>query len=173
MWTRRQWRLDVAAGGLFLLGVLAALAVVSYDPADVGELAQPPNPVPHNLLGRPGAWIGHGLAETLGVAVYALLAGWFVLVVLLIRRRGWFAWSRRLCGWLLLVPSIALLANSSRTAWPVAALLGPGGSLGAWLAAALEQSGSPLLQVLIPAAALTVGVLLALDFTVRPGLRWG
>jgi S-DNA-T family DNA segregation ATPase FtsK/SpoIIIE len=172
MWTRRQWRLDVAAGGLFLLGLLAALAVISYDPADVDQLAQPPNPVPHNLLGRPGAWLGHGLTETLGVAVYALLAGWFVLVVLLLLRRGWFAWSRRLCGWLLLVPSVALLADRCGTAGPAASLLGPGGSLGAWLAAVLEQSGSPL-QLVILAAGLTLGVVLALDFTVRPGLRWG
>jgi S-DNA-T family DNA segregation ATPase FtsK/SpoIIIE len=173
MWNRRQWRLDVAAGGLFLLGLLAALAVVSYDPADLDELVQPPNPVPHNLLGRPGAWVGHGLTETLGVAVYALLAGWLALVVLLVLRRGWFAWARRLCGWLLLVPALALLADRYGTAWPVAALLGPGGSLGATLDALLEQSGPPLVQGLVLTAGLIVGVALALDFTLRPGLRWG
>ena len=170
MWNRRQWRLDVAVGGLFVLGLLVSLAVFSYDPADNGDLIYPANPSPHNLLGWLGVCLGQALTEALGVAVYALLAGWFVLVVLLFLRRGWLAWSRRLCGWLLLVPALSLLADRCG-AWPSAALLGPGGSLGAWLAASLAQTFTPLAQFFILVSGLALGILLALDFALRPALR--
>ncbi len=171
MKNRRQWRLDVAVGGLFLLGLLVSLAVFSYDPADDANVTEPASTSPHNVLGWLGVCLGRALTQTLGVAVYALLAGWFVLVVLLFLRRGWLAWSRRLCGWLLLVPALALLADRCGT-WPGASLLGSGGSLGAWLAAVLEQAVPLPAQFLTLALGLCLGVLCALDFALRPGLRW-
>src|SRR5438046_6642385 len=86
---RSRWRLDLAAGILFLTGLLASLCVFSHDPADPpGTLVFPPNERPSNLLGVPGAHIAHALVESLGVAVHVLLASWFVLVVLLTMRRG-------------------------------------------------------------------------------------
>ena len=51
MRNRRQWRLDVAVGALFLLGLLVALAVFSYDPADDPDLTHPASEVQHNVLG--------------------------------------------------------------------------------------------------------------------------
>jgi S-DNA-T family DNA segregation ATPase FtsK/SpoIIIE len=173
MWNRPQWRLDLAAAGLLLLGVLAAAAVVSYDPADVDALAEPANAAPHNLLGAAGVWVGYGLVETLGVAVYALLAGWFVQVASLFRSRGWFAWSRRLAGWLVLIPATALLADRCGETWQSASLLGPGGGLGAWLGGLLEQAGPPFVQFLILTVVLVLGVVLAADFALRPALRLG
>ncbi len=47
----RRSRLDIAAGGLLLLGFLVGLSVFSYDPADPpGNRIFPPNAQPTNLL---------------------------------------------------------------------------------------------------------------------------
>src|SRR5262249_36775305 len=79
----RRFRLDLAATGLLVIGLLVALSVFSTDPldADAGGVYPPPETT-GNLLGPPGAWLGRSLYEALGVAVYLLLASWFVLVVL-------------------------------------------------------------------------------------------
>ena len=79
MLQRRGWRLDVAAFGLLCGGLLVALSLFSYDPADPpGTHVYPLASTPANLLGFPGAWLAHHLRETFGLAVYVLLAAWFV-----------------------------------------------------------------------------------------------
>src|SRR5437588_5936864 len=109
---RRRSHLDLAAVGLLVAAMLVALAVFSYDPTDPpsGTL-HPPRAKPNNLLEIPGAWLAHGLFESLGLAVYGLLATWFVLVTLLFLRRRVVRWSLRLVGWLLLVPLAAVFAD--------------------------------------------------------------
>src|SRR5262245_38464960 len=107
---RRGWHLDLVAWGLLLAGLLVALCVFSHDPPPAGAVYPPP-PEPDNLLGPGGAWLAQELYEALGCAVYVLLASWFVLVLLIFLRKGIVSWSRRLAGWLLLIPCAAVLAD--------------------------------------------------------------
>ncbi len=161
----RRLRLDFTAAALLLAGLFVALAVFSYAPADApGTTVYPSPPGPANLLGPGGAWLAHGLHETLGVAVYALLASWFVLVVLLFLRRGLATWLLRLAGWLLLVPGAALVGDflgPDVVGGPVA---GGGGTLGAWLSAWLEATFYPVGRVLIVGSCFALALVLTGDF---------
>src|SRR5207245_1443528 len=87
--SKRCLRADLAACGLLFAGMLVALSIFSFDPADPpGPAVHPPNRMIANLLGPAGAWLARTMLETLGVAVTVFLASWFVLVVLLFLRRG-------------------------------------------------------------------------------------
>jgi DNA segregation ATPase FtsK/SpoIIIE, S-DNA-T family len=155
-------RLDLIASGLLVTGLLVALCVLSSDPATPAGAYPPPAEAP-NLLGDPGAWLAGALYDALGVAVYVLLASWFVLVVLLFLRRRWLRWLIRLAGWLLLVPCAAVLADwvgPTRLGGPVA---GSGGALGAWLAALLGAALPPAGRVGLVAGCVLVGLVLAAD----------
>lgn len=121
---RRALHLDLAATGLLLAGFLLALCVFSHDTTGT----EPHEPA-DNVFGFAGTWLAHSLAETLGLAVYALLAGWFVAVLVLFLRRNLARWSMRLVGWLLLVPAAAAAADLLGSPNPAEA----GGVLGAWL----------------------------------------
>ncbi len=167
MLKNRAWRLDLAAGILLCTGMLVALAVFSFDPADLPGSVYPADEEPRNILGAPGASIAGELVQTLGVAVYVWLAAWFVFVLLLLLRRRWLAWTLRLLGWLLLVPTAAVIAQ--RTVPPIAGspLLGVGGALGAWLDHWLDEQMPVVFQVTAIAVAAGLGVLLAFDFVVR------
>ncbi len=162
----RHWRLDLAAGGLLLAGLLVVLAVSSHDPADLPGPFYPTNPQPHNLLGPVGADLSAGLLSALGDATPVLLGSWFVLVLLLLLRRRWLIWSLRLVGWLLLVPCVAVLADLWGIPGPGIAVCGPGGSLGAWLAQWLEAGFTPLARALIISGAVLLSVSLSFDFVV-------
>jgi S-DNA-T family DNA segregation ATPase FtsK/SpoIIIE len=168
---RRAWRLDVAACLLLGANLLAALAVLSYDPADLPGPVYPQNPTPRNVLGSAGAWLGDALVGGLGVAAHALLASWFVLVVVLLLRRGWVASALRLVGWVLLVPCAAVLADRWAGPGPTAPLAGPGGSIGAWLGAWLESSFRPAGQVLVVGSCVVLSLALAIDFALLALLR--
>src|SRR5438874_810356 len=102
----RAWRIDVAACLLLLAGLLAGVAVATYDPIDApGAISPPPERV-NNPLGLPGAWVGHEIVSALGLAAWPLLAAWLNLVLLLFCRRDWTRWSVRLLGWLLLTAAL-------------------------------------------------------------------
>lgn len=116
-WTQR---IDVAAVALLIVGALTAVAVLSHHPVIGPE---------YNLLGPSGDWLARGLFETLGLATHLLLASWLIIVMQLFQRRGWWHWSRRLVGWLALLPCAALLLSW----WGPAKSVDAGGSLGAWL----------------------------------------
>src|SRR5579871_809730 len=130
---RRDMKWDLAAFGLLLLGLLVALCVFGYDPANVAAgRAFPPEDGTH-FLGPLGAWLGRSLHEALGLAVYVFLTSWFVLVFTLFLRRSRLTWCLRLAGWLVLLPCVAVGADylgPERLGGP---LSGSGGSLGAWL----------------------------------------
>lgn len=143
---RRPWRLDLTAFGLLLIGLLTALSVFSNDPAS-----------PDNLLGPMGEEMARGLDETMGVAVYVLLAGWFTLVLLLFLRHQFLTWSLRLFGWLLLIPSTALTAE-------LFVLHGSGGNLGTFLAGWLQENFYPIGRGVIQGASCLLGLILALDY---------
>src|SRR5689334_7509841 len=135
----RRSRLDLAACGLMVAGLLVALSLLGNDPSDhPGGKAYPATRT--NFLGPAGAWLTDTLQETLGVAVYVLLGSWFVLVVLLFLRRSIWKWSLRLLGWLILIPCAAAGADALSMRVSAIAVAGGGGTLGAWLNGWLDQS---------------------------------
>jgi S-DNA-T family DNA segregation ATPase FtsK/SpoIIIE len=162
---RRPWRLDLAACVLLGAGLLLALAVLSYDPADVPGSVYPPHDAPRNVLGTPGALLAQALLQALGLAVCPWLASWFVLVLLLLLRRRRLTWSLRLLGWLLLVPCTAVLAGRWPAPW-LGTPAGPGGSLGAWLGLWLEARFLPVGQAVLLTAWAALALVLAFDFAV-------
>jgi S-DNA-T family DNA segregation ATPase FtsK/SpoIIIE len=159
MLDRRPFRLDLAACVLLVTGLFVALCILGYDPASI----RPPGAAAH-LLGPLGEAVGKSLTEALGVAVYFLLANWFVVVVMLFLRRAWFAWSMRLAGWLLLLPCAAVLAELVGPELLGGPVSGPGGSLGAWLVRWLAVELHPLGRALVLGSATLLGLVLALDF---------
>src|SRR5262249_51146532 len=76
-----------------------------------------------------------GLTETLGEAVYVLLAGWACLTFHLVVWRRWARWAARAAGWASLTLAAAVAGDWWAPEGRVAALAGAGGSGGAWLAA--------------------------------------
>jgi S-DNA-T family DNA segregation ATPase FtsK/SpoIIIE len=169
---KRCLRADLVACGLLCAGFLVALSIFSFDPADPpGNTIHPPNNTPGNLLGASGAWLARALLETLGSAVYMLLASWFVLVVLLLLRRGLLTWSLRAAGWFLLIPTVAALADYLSANFLVTAVSGNGGTLGAWLHSWLEETFYPAGCYAVVASSLCLALVLALDFLLIPLLR--
>ncbi|HEV3256758.1 MAG TPA: DNA translocase FtsK 4TM domain-containing protein, partial [Gemmataceae bacterium] len=169
----RKSRLDLLACGLLVAGLLTALSVFSQDPADgPNPSVYPAHAAPANLLGSPGARLAGVLHETLGVAIYLFLASWFVLVVMLFLRRGLLTWSRRLSGWLLLLPGAAVLADLIGPHYLPGPVSGSGGTLGAWLAMRLDKELQPAGRIAVVSACLLLGILLAADFALIRPLRW-
>src|SRR3954468_24619506 len=119
-------RIDGVAWILLVSGLLVALCVFSQEP-------DAPAVRTANLLGRPGSWLAYELFQTLGLGVYVLLATWFVLVLLLLLRKTWRRWGRRLLGWLLLRPCAAIAADWLGHHHLPGPLIGPGGAVGALL----------------------------------------
>ncbi|MCS6850003.1 MAG: DNA translocase FtsK [Gemmataceae bacterium] len=140
---RLPW--DLAGGGVLLAGLVVALALFSHDA---------PGP---NVLGPPGTAVAQLLVDTLGWAVYPLLATWFVLAVILLLRRQFLTWSLRLAGWATLVPT---------TAWLAHAVGGDGGRLGGILHDWLDREFDTLGHVLLAGSTGLLGLLLAADFVV-------
>jgi S-DNA-T family DNA segregation ATPase FtsK/SpoIIIE len=156
-------RLDFFAWGLLLAGLLLAAALFSHEPGAASTY--PPTP-PTNLLGPPGAWLSQQLYEALGAAVYVLLATWFVLVLMLLLRRGNPAWCLRLTGWFLLLPCAAVAADWAGPKLIGGPLPGGGGTVGAWLAHWLETEVGALGGILIFTGCLLLGLMLTADGTV-------
>jgi S-DNA-T family DNA segregation ATPase FtsK/SpoIIIE len=159
----RFQRRDLAAVVLVALAALVVPALLSFDPADLPGGVYPVHPTPRNWLGRGGAWLARGLLDALGVAVIPFLAAWLTLAVLLMKRGDRTAWGYRLTGWLLLMPAAGVAAEWLRGRWAGWTITGPGGSIGAWLAAGLERLLRPPGQWVVVAALLFLGLVLALD----------
>jgi DNA segregation ATPase FtsK/SpoIIIE, S-DNA-T family len=161
---KRRSRLDIAACGLLVAGLLVALSVLGHDTDDPPGSSTYPAAQAKNFLGPGGAWLAGMLQETLGIAVYVLLASWLVLVVLLFLRRSLWKWSLRLLGWLILIPCAAAGADSLALRLPALALAGGGGTLGAWLNGWLETRFHPLGGMAIFGGCLFLGLVLTVDF---------
>jgi S-DNA-T family DNA segregation ATPase FtsK/SpoIIIE len=160
-------RMDFLAWGLLLTGLVVALCVFSYDPPTGGVY---PPPAWTKLFGPAGVWLEQELYETLGIAVYALLASWFVLVLLLLRENRW-AWSFRLLGWLLLLPCATVIADVLGPDLLGGPIAGSGGALGALLNSWLEDQFGPVGGFLVFAGCFGLGLVLALDFLLLAGWR--
>lgn len=165
---RRGPRKAFLPWALLATGLLVAAAVFSHEPAAAGT--QVPAPYDSNLLGPPGAWLARNLFNTLGSAVFVLLAGWFVLVLLLLAP-GRLRWSVRLCGWILLLPCAAMLADLIGPEYLPGPVTGSGGSLGALLAGWLPDQLGTLGSVLALSATIVLGLILALDVYLFKALR--
>jgi S-DNA-T family DNA segregation ATPase FtsK/SpoIIIE len=167
MLDRRPFRLDLAACALLAAGLLVALCIFGHDASAVSV----PRSRGH-LLGPPGEYLGRGLTEALGLAVYVLLASWFTLVVMLFQRRAWLAWCFRLAGWLILLPCVAMLAEAVGPDLLGGPITGPGGSLGAYSWHWLSSQLHPLGRALVVASATMLGLVLAIDFVVARLFRF-
>jgi S-DNA-T family DNA segregation ATPase FtsK/SpoIIIE len=167
MASRRGLQLDVFALSLLGVGLLATLCVLGHDPVQASGAAYPPAAAPEHPLGPTGAALADQLYQTLGWAVYVLLAAWFVLVLVLLQRRGLATWLARLTGWALLVPCAAVVADAVGPEALPGPLAGSGGTLGAWAAAWLEDTFTDSGRVAVTVAC----CLLAVTLTAGPLLR--
>src|SRR5262249_2646995 len=105
-------RWDLTAIIVLIAGLLISLAVLGQDFTDPGiRLLYPSKAASGNLLGPPGAWIAGALYRVFGLSTCLLLACWFVSVVILFQRRRLAMWTRRLLGWILLIPCVAYLGE--------------------------------------------------------------
>ena len=153
MWNRRM-RLDLSACVLLVCGLLVGLCLLSHDAGHEHK----------NIFGSAGTWLAQSLYESLGLAVYFLLASWIVLAVRLFVRRNLLTWSLRLAGWLLLLPCSAVAADYLGWRLPNAPSTGAGGSIGAWLADWLQTNFQAAGRVTIFGGCTLLGLMLALDF---------
>jgi S-DNA-T family DNA segregation ATPase FtsK/SpoIIIE len=172
MSSRRTWRLGAAALSLFVAGLVVALAVLSYDRADLPGRVYPVNPAPKNLLGGSGALLARAIHDSLGVGVYVFLGLWLSLVLLLYQRRRWLRWGLRVTGWVLLVAGVTVAA----TRWgQQLGVLAPerGGTIGAWLTAQLQAAVPATWLPLTVIASLALGIIASFDFIVIPLTRIG
>jgi DNA segregation ATPase FtsK/SpoIIIE, S-DNA-T family len=160
---RQRSLLDFIAWGLLLVGLVGAVALFSHEP---GSATSYPSTPPANLLGPAGAWVSQELYEALGAAVHVLLAIWFVLVLMLLLRRGSWTWCRRLVGWLVLLPCAAVAADWVGPDLAGGTMPGSGGAVGAWLADWMEHEFPAMGRVALFAGCLFVGLLLTADVAV-------
>ncbi len=144
---------------LLICGLIVALCVLSHEPAASGSSAP-------NLLGTPGHWFASELYAALGSAVHVLLAAWFVLVLMLLVRKSWLRWTRRLAGWLVLLPATAIAFDWLGHDWLPGPIFGSGGALGASLRELLQDELPGLPGILAFAGIAFLGVFLAADFVV-------
>jgi S-DNA-T family DNA segregation ATPase FtsK/SpoIIIE len=167
---RFRFRCDLVAFGLLLAGLAVALCVFNYNPTDPSfNSVYAADSELDNVVTWVGAALARCLFETLGVAVYVLLAAWFVLVVLLYQRRSWLTWLLRLFGWLLLLPCasvVAKLLGPERLGSLGNSVTGSGGSLGAWLCEWLKTNFDALGQIIVFSSCLSLALFLAIDFAV-------
>jgi S-DNA-T family DNA segregation ATPase FtsK/SpoIIIE len=153
---RREPRFDGTAWVLLFCGFLVALCVFSDEPSGTP-----------NVLGPPGAWLAQALVGAIGSAIHVLFASWFVLVLMLLVRRGWLRWTARLIGWLILLPCATVAADWLGPEMVGGPLTGSGGAVGAWLRALLLDALPLPAAIAVFAVTTTLGVLLAVDFLVR------
>ncbi len=144
---------------LLLCGLVVALCVLSHEPAAGGSSAP-------NLLGAPGHWLASELYAAIGSAAYVLLTAWFVLVLMLLVRKSWLRWTRRLSGWLVLLPANAVAADWLGHDWLPGPIFGSGGALGASLRELLQDELPGLPGILVFAGVAFLGVFLAADFVI-------
>ena len=158
-----SWRLDAVALTVGLVGIAITSCVITYQPA---------TGVP-NQFGAASDQIAAPLVNAIGGGVVALIVGGFVLLALYIAKRSGWQLVVRASGWVLLTvcASVACDYGASLVGSPPISAFGKGGSVGAYLRFAIDDSlKSPLPYVLI--ATLTfLGLVLVADGVVRGILK--
>ena len=114
-----------------------------------------------------------GSFAAMGWGVYALLGGWFVLALHLLRGMAIGAWSVRLVGWSLLALGSTVVADRIGPDLLDGPLAGNGGSIGAVVLAGLLTWFHPIGAGLIFGATMLLGAVLALDSLVDGIIRVG
>src|SRR5262249_22559892 len=160
---RRGARRDWTAWGFLLVGLVLTGCVLGQE--------LPAGPTSENLLGPPGAWLAGELFDALGIAVYVLLAGWLILVLMRLASQRCRLWLVRLSGWLILLPCAALAAALLRPGVPPGPLTGSGGALGAFLSAWLDDNFEHYVLILLYSGCVLLGVTLAADVIPRTASR--
>jgi S-DNA-T family DNA segregation ATPase FtsK/SpoIIIE len=147
-------RVDVAAFVLFATGLLVAACALFHLPGDDGT---------QHPLGSPGAWLAEGLFDSLGFAVYVMLAGWAILSLTLFLKPPLTRWLTRLVGWLLLLPCSAVAFDQIGDALVAPAVAGGGGAVGAGLSHAMISQLPLAARIVAFAACTALGLYLAAD----------
>src|SRR5262245_13492172 len=160
-------RWDLVAFILFLAGLLLTVSVVSHNPSQVPAETYPPSASGANLLGAPGAIVAENLFETLGVAVYGLLAAWFILVANLFLQHSISRLFRRFIGWVILIFCAAVITDQIGNLLAIPLNAGSGGTIGAGIARLLVQPFPFEGRVLVFGSAMVLGCYLALDSVLR------
>ena len=158
---RTRFRVDAVVLTLFAAGVLLTTAVVSYRP--IAGAA--------SLFGALGDDVAALLVDPFGWAVLVFLAGWFVLTGLLVVNRSPARIGFRFAGWAVLTTCAATAIDWFGAALPPPSVAGRGGSVGAYLRFALEDSLDPLAATCTFTVIVIVGLVLAADWLVIGCLR--
>ena len=155
---RRAARI-AAGGGLIVVALLVAVALLGYDPRDpssdtvTGAAAR-------NPLGAGGAWLADALLAAIGWAAAALLPATVVAGVRLLRGRGVAKWRRyaaaTLAGALALAAAIGLALPDPQAALPA----GTGGGLGLAAASFGDALDASAMLGALPLSGLLAGTLL-------------
>lgn len=160
----RLSRFDLAAILVLVAGLLVSLALLGEDYVpDQVSLLHTKSSMGANLLGIPGSWVATRLHRTFGLSAYLLMTCWFVAVVMLFQRRQFASWSRRLLGWLILIPCVAFAADNLGGMSSLGVSRDGGGTLGAWLTGLLEPRLTLRWSWVIAGGVALAGLLLALD----------
>ncbi|HEV3146837.1 MAG TPA: DNA translocase FtsK 4TM domain-containing protein [Gemmataceae bacterium] len=160
-------RWDLAVLVLFLAGLLVTASILSHHPAQVPDETYPASVNSSNLLGGPGAMLAENLFDALGVAVYAMLAAWFILVGSLFLQQRIGRLLRRMVGWGVLIVCAAIVADQVGNLVPVPLSAGSGGTIGAGAVRVLRQLFPLEGRVLVFSIILILGSYLALDSVLR------
>jgi S-DNA-T family DNA segregation ATPase FtsK/SpoIIIE len=155
------WRADGVVLVLFAVAAVLATATGTAKAISGGP----------NALGEWGDFAAGWLVDPLGWAAFVLLAGWFAFAGHLVFTRSPLKLAQRFSGWLLLAVVAAVGLDWFGAGVPEPTVAGRGGSVGAYLRFALEDSFSPAVAYLVFATALAVGAVLAADVLVLAFMR--
>jgi S-DNA-T family DNA segregation ATPase FtsK/SpoIIIE len=157
---------EVGSIGIFGAGVFVFFALLTYHAGDPSPFT---NSVaaPLNACGRVGAWIAAVCLETFGIGAFLWPAALLFVAAAVHKREG----SARLIGTLggmaVSVTALTVFLTLQWKYWPYSgSLILTGGTLGAWLAAALVQQFNPLGSSIVSLLAFSVALALSTPVSV-------
>jgi len=187
MFEERSIQRDLIAIGLAALTIFLALALVSYDSADVvGELPPPfsaiyqpdqisfPQPAEaRNWCGGTGALVADLLLSAMGIGAYVSLLGLGAFDFLLLKRLPITAPASRLVGFLLFLIAITSLATIAFPEASPGPISGPGGKMGLVGQQFLSEHFATPGAIIICLAAMSAGLLLCTEYELLRLMVWG
>jgi len=159
-----QIKTDLAALVLMAATVFAALSLISYDPADEpGRNVYPLNMPTRNICGTAGAYLAHGLLNTMGQSAYLLLLGVVIFDVRLLARRPLSDPYIRMVGFLMILFCLSIGLQTLNLGWGHLPIIGSGGYLGAWGYSLLDRRFSIAGTLIFVVTGILAGMMLACD----------